>query len=303
MGVISSIASVVRGNEVQVTKASLFELDDDDGIGQNGLKGIQFQYFPETISIQRGVDYQSKDPLGGSHPIYQWLTGSEKVISFKAVFTADEPSYGYALTQGQQLNNAIENIGAAVSSLARNPLATGIGALKGKTGSRFQFNIQKAASYLMSLTYPTYPKGAAQSGRVRPPPKMFLHLPNLGMSTNYKADPMNYNGMDVLLRQCNIEYSSFFRNGEPRVMEVSLDVLETIQIGTTWGFVSRGDVVAQFTTSLGIGQSKDPYQPQLIAITPDVSTNLEKKDQPGSSNPLNSVVTFANNVAGRLGVG
>jgi len=306
MGIIKSVASVVRGNAVKTAVASLFELnpqDDTLAVDGKGLRGIQFQYFPENISISRAVDYQVKDVLGGSHPIYQWLTGTEKAISFKAQFTSDEPTYGYDLGAQDSVLAGVENLGAAIGGLVRNPLSTAIALGRPIAQSRYQFNLQKAANYLLSLTYPEYDQNINQSSRVKPPPKLFLHFPNMGMSTKYNAtNNYDYNGMYVLLRSCDIEFTSFFRNGEPRTMEISLSFIETVQVGKAWGFVSRSQVVNQYIDRAS-GNANDAFAPQLTNLQLETSTNVTKNSLVGSANPANSIARTFNNFARSLGVG
>src|SRR3990172_6961093 len=72
------------------------------GIGNNGneMTGgtpsdgfedtrARLQYFPESLSDSRAVNYETKEIPGGSHPLYQWVAGGERQLSFTAVFTQE----------------------------------------------------------------------------------------------------------------------------------------------------------------------------------------------------------------------
>lgn len=48
-----------------------------------------FQYFPETINDSQPVDYEKVRIPGASHPLYQWISGGPRVISFRATFTSE----------------------------------------------------------------------------------------------------------------------------------------------------------------------------------------------------------------------
>ena len=55
-----------------------------------GDKGaIAFQYWPETITDSRAVEWNPRAIPGGSHPIYQWTHSGERRLAFTAVFTTD----------------------------------------------------------------------------------------------------------------------------------------------------------------------------------------------------------------------
>lgn len=50
-----------------------------------------FQYWPQTMSIARGVNYEGIQIPGGSHPVYQFVSGGDRTINFTAVFSNEQP--------------------------------------------------------------------------------------------------------------------------------------------------------------------------------------------------------------------
>lgn len=125
-------------------------------------------------------------------------------------------------------------------NVIKNPLnAVGAGVKKlagGGSGDTDNINVAAAIAWLRSKTYPDYPAGSLMSA----PPKLVLYLPGSGITSfigPYKTD-----SVPVLMRSCNVEYESFFNNGAPRVAVVTLEFVETIQVGDTWGYVSQSNV-------------------------------------------------------------
>jgi hypothetical protein len=242
MGLISSIAQVTDSKSR--AKAYLAELFDDGSLDQSSVRS--FQYYPETISDSRGVSYSSKDVIGGSHPIYQWTHGSERVITFSAVFTADysdEQSVGSNLSKINDAVNVIKNPMNAIGAAAKK-------AFGGSVKDTNSLSVAAAIAWLRSKTYPDYPAGQIMSA----PPKLILYLPGSGI-TSY-VGPYKTDGVPVLMRTCSVEYEAFFNNGAPRVAVVSLEFVETIQVGASWGYVSQSDVEASWKTTSVYDQGK-----------------------------------------------
>ena len=67
--------------------AYLLGLKDDGDPDPN--VSFAFQYFPDTVSDTKQVNWTPREIPGGSLPIYQWVASGERLISFTAYFTAD----------------------------------------------------------------------------------------------------------------------------------------------------------------------------------------------------------------------
>jgi hypothetical protein len=240
MGAIGSLASVVKmafGSDP--VQASMVPLDENGNpftgeqkTGGSGLDVIQnavastsaskyekyFQYFPETITSNRSVNWASKPIPGGSHPLYQFIGGTDHTIAFTAIFTSDEN------TMGQSLYDSLAG-GVSIASLAKKVF-----------GAKKKHNVDVAAAiaWLRSFTYASY---AASASKVIAPPVLRLYLPNSGI---WGAGKFR-DSVDVVMTQCDVTYESFHRTGHPRIAVVNLSFFETIQVGKNWKFVDRND--------------------------------------------------------------
>lgn len=248
MGFLSSLSSVLGTREDRRTASCALVDMDDDGSADVSSR-IAFQYFPETITDSYSAEWVQKNIIGGSHPIYQWIHGNARSISFEAVFSADAPPKGYDSIGSNgplaSAASAISDVGAVVGEISKNPLGTAISLAKNAAGGgKESIDIAGAIAWLKSKLYPDY-----QNGIALPPPKMLLILPNSGIVSQVSVDTTSagadvaVDSIPVIMLSCNVTYEAFFRSGSPRVANVALEFAETIQIGTNnWNYVSRSDI-------------------------------------------------------------
>lgn len=97
MGTIRTFSEVQQALGV----ALLFPVTNSTSVGGVSLTGLTaqawalledsfvFQYFPASLNDSQDVNYQTIDIPGGSHPIYQWVSGGPRTISFQAQFTQE----------------------------------------------------------------------------------------------------------------------------------------------------------------------------------------------------------------------
>lgn len=245
MGLVSSLSSILGAREDRrIASCALVDMDDTGSADISSR--LAFQYFPETISDSYSTEWVQKNIIGGSHPIYQWIHGNARTISFEAVFTADIDEYSIG-SNGPlgALSNAISDIGAVASSVSKNPLGTAISVAKKAVGGGTEsVDVAGALAWLKSKLYPDY-----QGGVASPPPKMVLLLPNSGIVSQVGVDvtsageDVSVDSVPVIMLSCNVTYEAFFRSGSPRVATVALEFAETIQTGTSdWNYVSRSDI-------------------------------------------------------------
>lgn len=187
---------------------------------------IPFQYWPESVQDSRGSNWNPKDISGGSHPIYQWASGGERVISFTAVFTTDtDPGDKLMeLFQGGLYGTGMSPY-EAMKAQPLNGLELGIR----------DIDLRCVVSWLRYYTYPTY--GNGEDLRVYEPPKALLIMPNTGIG---------YDGVDhitTVMTQCDVTYEAFFTSGFPRIMEVSMEFKETVQSSQRVRFHDRRNMV------------------------------------------------------------
>lgn len=174
-----------------------------------GDNAFIFQYWPSQVQDSYEVEYATKMIPGGSHPLYQWVGGSGRSVSFEAVFTAEVEVEGISLR-------------ATPTSLIPS--------------SRYTVNVAGAISRLKSYQLPKYgPNG------VKPPPKLRLVFPNS------KAGG-DVDDILCFLKSARVTRESCFPSGVIRVATVALEFIETVQHGSNSGqgsgpsvkFIDRG---------------------------------------------------------------
>lgn len=205
MSAFSSLASVIRGGVVpKAARCYLSPLPEDViDPDQPDLNVRSFQYYPETIQDTRGINYQSKEIPGLSHPLYQWTWGGARQISFVAVLSRDR-----ALRNGE-LDQILQG---------------------GARADDRNVDIPSAIGWLRSYTYPEYEvDGQKGFKRPRPPRRIVLTLP--GLRLNQGSSATHADDMNCIMTQCEVEYPSFFNDGTPRLARVQLAFDEIIQYG------------------------------------------------------------------------
>lgn len=223
---ISSLASIVNmfaGSDP--VKAQLIPLDNNGREVSEQQRA--FQYFPNEISDSKSANYATKNIPGGSHPLYQFINGGDRTISFSAIFTSDEdpapPGILGALQGGLELG-----LGSITNLLGgNNPLNS-----SGTTVHNAP--VDSGVIWLRSFLYPRY-----QGSVASPPPVVRLYLPNSGIhgTTDGKSPQLVLDSVDCIMTQCDVTYDSFYRNGKQRISTVSLSFNETVQTGkANWGF-------------------------------------------------------------------
>jgi len=171
---------------------------------------LPFQYWPESITDSRAINYQQKEIPGGSLPLYQWINGGERLISFTAVFTTDVDLLS------AEAPPKLFGAGDSKSKLIERLESSGV--------RRRNVDIRSAIAWLRQYMYPTY--GNERGGALTSAPnKLILILPNSGIGlagTNYR----NPDSVIAVMTQCDVTYEQFFPNGLPRIASVSLAFAE-----------------------------------------------------------------------------
>lgn len=245
--------------------------------------GLALQYYPESISVGRGVDYATKKPIGGSHPLYQWVHGSERTLSVDSIFTAEVDLWKGGAPDAI---SDVEKLATSVSNFLKNPITAAINATRGSQTVDYGQNhvdVASAVAWLQSKTYPLYDKSKIS---VKPPPKLALYLPNSGIQTFIEGLPLDDTFFCVMTR-CDVRYTAFFRSGAPRIAEVSLTFDEIVQVGQKWGFVSRDSFVYNKDVAKRTGKTEPKYG---YSVAPNENPNVPSISQPSSTNSLEGVL-------------
>ena len=207
-----------------------------------------FQYFPETITDTKAINYQTREIPGGSLPLYQWISSGERVISFTALFTTDvdllvDPSSFLKIKQNGQLRRNVD--------------------------------VRTALLWLRRFLLPRYDDdGGLGVPLTSAPRKMILRIPNSGFGLTggtYGAEAYQGEGafsnpivhdpvvegdaIPCIMTQCDITYEAFFPSGLPRIASVQLQLAQIAQLAGTVNFPRGSDQLDKIVTD-GQGFSK-----------------------------------------------
>jgi len=164
----------------------------------------RLQYFPETISDSRSPEWEPKTIPGGSHPLYNWVAGGERQISFTAYFT-----------QERRINNAF-------GGQAQGPFGPIL-------PDKWSVDVNAAIAWLRQFTYPTY----AADGQATPPPRVrIVAPPNMLLG----ASNLLSNTIMAIMLSCDIEWMQWWPDGTPKEATASLTFAEIVQTPTSVRF-------------------------------------------------------------------
>jgi hypothetical protein len=201
-----------------VAKAYLIELDKRTDAPAKGYKDnasyTAFQYFPESLSDGKAINYQQKDIPGGSLPLYQWISSGERLVSFTAVFTCDV-DYMVSLQSPDTAANIEARANFSMEALQ--------GRLKSAGQIQRNPDLRGAIAWLRRYMLPSY-NGDNSSNITQAPNKLRLFLPNSGLGLTGGSDlkGSSIDSIYCVMTQCEATYESFFQSGLPRVVTVSL---------------------------------------------------------------------------------
>jgi hypothetical protein len=231
MAGLTSLASklVNNGPGEKSVNAMLSEIDDDgvivsgtdDQLDDPVIGPLAFQYFPESLSDTKQVNYQRKDIPGGSLPIYQWISSGERLISFTAVFTSDTT----LISNDLSLNTDLVERHKTVATRRRN------------------VDIRAAIAWLRRHTLPAYLVNGSEVGVPisKAPRKLCLSLKNSGIGISGGQSFIDSeDSITCVMTQCDVTYEAFFPTGIPRIASVSLAFAQIPQIGDVVYFPERG---------------------------------------------------------------
>lgn len=183
---------------------------------------IAFQYFPERITDSKAANYASKDIPGGSHPIYTFVSGGERSLTFDAVFCNDDSGEG----------NPSGILGAAAALFG---LGGGSGSSIKNNSRKDVVDINAAVNWLRAYTYPFYDG----QGIAYPPPLAVLHLPGTGIVS---ADGIKDSFVGIITT-VSITYEAFHRSGRPRIVVASVEFREVVNVGPRWKFTNGQKII------------------------------------------------------------
>ena len=165
---------------------------------------LHLQYWPQSLQDDYQPNYAEHQIPGGSHPLYQWVNGGGRTLTFQSVFTSE-------------LNITRGSVGAVGNILG--PIASVSSVLT--PSSQFTNDVAGALSRIRSFMLADYPRGG-QQGITTPPQILTLTFPGTKLAGN--SDSVN-----VILRAAPITIEAWYPNGEIRVATVDFTFNEVVQ--------------------------------------------------------------------------
>lgn len=228
---IASLASAVASRLPDSTKkAYLIELDETD----SPKAAFSFQYFPESISDAKNINYQQKEIPGGSLPLYQWISSGERLLTFTAHFSTDvdlrKPSVSGSSPEAQGLIARLQASGVK----KRNP------------------DIRSAIAWLRRYVLPTYANSITYA-----PSKLRLSLPGsgIGVAGGSIAGSALDDTIICVMTQCEVTYEAFFPSGLPRYVNVQLAFAQIPQMNGQVLFPARDSQLDAYVKTPGLTTS------------------------------------------------
>lgn len=217
MPLLSSLSSSLGLNTLseKTSSVAIRELDSKDNDIPNGT--LRFQYFPESISDSKSVNWSPKEIPGGSLPLYQWISSGERTISFQAVFSTD---IDFSIEGSKSLLNA--SVTAARSTKTIKP----------EDESR-NVDIRTAVMWLRRFMMPRYGGDVATGALLTSAPrKLQLIMPGTGIGWAGGAGNTQHSTqhhITAIMTSCEVEWVQFFPSGFPRIATVQLSFAQVAQ--------------------------------------------------------------------------
>jgi hypothetical protein len=248
-GLASLSKSLISRINERKSQVLLSELDSSDNPIPGGSY-LGFQYFPETITDTKAVNYQTREIPGGSLPLYQWISSGERVISFQAYFTSDvdltvnPDSYAKLQSNGQLRRNV---------------------------------DVRTALLWLRRFMLPRYGNSTEVGVPLTfAPRKLIMYVPGMGLGIQGGSLPAQPAGTSldektrdqllVIMTQCDISYEAEFPSGLPRIASVQLAFAQIAQRSGTVNFPSGSDFLDNLVTGGAGNNNNNKMAPYPIKV-------------------------------------
>jgi hypothetical protein len=226
---VSSLAKSLNAQvDARTSDCCLIELGPDDSPISGSGGSLVFQYYPESVTDTKAVNYQQKEIFGASLPLYQYIGSGERLISFTAQFTCDV-----------DLLNTPDSTGA--TDLYQR--------LKNAGQERRNIDIRAAVMWLRQYVLPSYQDNTIEnqlnqdSGGTQltmAPRKLILCMPGTGIGFAGGDDGLSgQDSVPCLMTQCDVTYEALFPSGLPRAASIQLAFGQIGQLKGAVTFPSR----------------------------------------------------------------
>jgi hypothetical protein len=169
-------------------------------------EALFFPYWPQSHYDDYQVSYVEHIIPGGTHPLYQWVGGAGRTLTFQAVFTSELNTNRLSGEMG---------VGQASATAAS---AIGVSLLP---STQYTVDVSAALNKVRAWQRPSYGIGGSL-GAVDPPKILTLAFP--GTKLNGTSSTLT-----VILKSAPITIESWFPDGQIRVATVDLTFNEVVQ--------------------------------------------------------------------------
>lgn len=234
MAGLASLASAV-GTLISERRSYAYLIELEPG-SDKPVSSQAFQYFPETLSDTKAVNWQPKEIPGGSLPLYQWASSGERTLSFTAYFSTD-----------------VDQNPDGVVSQSTDPAYTRQ-RLQSTGQAERNIDVRSAVIWLRQYMLPRYDKH-----HTVPPPKLNLYLPKSGIGLAGGETQLTGTDADTVtcvMTSCEVNWEKFFPSGNARIASVELSFAQVPQYQGVVTFPQRGDNMSRAaTTGLQVGNT------------------------------------------------
>jgi hypothetical protein len=249
MGLIDLISAPRQ--QVAYLFPEISNIQDIQNFNKDGPKKLEdifvFQFWPSQVTDSYTPNWATKQIPGASHPLYQWVGGSGRNISFTANFVAE-------IKGDEEVSDSFKNFNERIASSAASSTTPSFnaGTAASLPSARYSVNVSAAIAALQQYLYPTYNNPI---GITKPPKKLILVLPGTKLGRKDSGD-----GILCILKSANVTMESWFPTGELRAASVSLQFSEIIQHtsgeGTNIKYIGAEEynyLAAKYTINADVG--------------------------------------------------
>lgn len=231
----------------KLIQARLLRVGSQGTIEYNNTKA-GFLLNPSAVSESISTNWAAHSVPGQSSPVYQWISGNPRTLTFEALVTKDTSYADYDTTEstgplGQLLNTAINAIGnqAAALSGVNLPLGDLVGKfLSNNDAAGEELSIVTYLNYYRSLLYPTY---SSEFSLEQSPPLVILDYGRAVAPKLAGADKISAKHTVWVVTELKINITKSLPNLTPMEATVNFTLVEyPIESKSAKDFGKEGDV-------------------------------------------------------------
>jgi Contractile injection system tube protein len=206
-GLVGLASALISGPYGKLKAMSAAGIDED---GKEVVPRWDFQFYPESVSIQMTAEYAAKQAIGGSHPLKSWSSTSGRTITFQLLVARE-------MKRKQDL--------PALAFLV-NPQDEG--------NRQFNHDVRQHVDRWQAMLLPSYDNA---NGTLKAPPVIRLTAPGMGWGLS-KDDADTIHGVVTSL---GVEYTRIFtEEGIPKQARLDISIDEVVQVpGRPISFIGR----------------------------------------------------------------